>query len=117
MDLELEADKLTVVEILKRLGFKIVSQNMDSLEAMMPYGYGRIHILGKMLDYGRFYLDVHWDFYLHFIFLGVDYAKRPSQICEKIIEEASRLRVKAYVTGGFSWFTRKNKSLIRGLKI
>jgi len=117
MDLELEADKLTVVRILEKLGFKIALKGADSLEAKMPYGFGRMHVLGQMLDYGKFYLDVHWDFYLHFLFLGVDYANRPGNICEKIIEEASRLGVKAYVIGGLSWFSRKNKSLIRGLKI
>jgi len=117
MDIEIEMNIYGIVEILKKIGFKEIKQDENVIEAKMPYGLGRIHVLGTTLRDGKFYLDVHWDFKIHFMFFGVDYASRPQKICEKIIEEASRVGAKAYMTGGKSWLQRRNKSLVKGLKV
>ena len=118
MDLEMEMSLHELAELLKELGFNNVTvRDDDTLEAKKRAGWGRIHILAKEIETGKVYVDVHWDAFLHFLMLGVDYAKRPKEICEKILNKATEKGKKGKIIGGTSWFNRKNKAIITGIKI
>ena len=116
MDLEVYGGLEEVADILRRLGF-VVSVSGDRLEAKLGDEWGRFHVLGAQLKSGLTYLDVHWDFKMHLLFIGVDYKERPKKICENAIEKAEKMGLKARVTGGASWFNRRNKAIFKGLKL
>jgi len=117
VDLVIEADVSRVVEILKAVGFESISvKNAKVIEAKLRDGWGRIHVLGVGLGANSTYLDVHRDSPIHIAFIGVDYARRPREVCEKILQHAARMGVRGAVIGGTSWFNRKNKAVFRGVR-
>jgi|GEM_PF-1651413 len=116
MDLEINADILKISEILKALGFKDIYMEDDVIEAKLKDGWGRIHVLGAKVNDNTVYLDVHRDSLIHFTFIGVDYSKKPREICEKILDYAAKVGVNGRIIGGTSWFNRKNKAVFRGIK-
>jgi len=117
MDLELEIDIQGLAKLLRDIGFEEVKVERGVLEAKAKMGWGRIHVLAKETATNRVYVDVHWDALIHFIMLGVDYAKRPRKICEAIIEKMNEKGMKGRIVGGTSWFNRRNKAIISGIKI
>lgn len=117
MDLEVNISVNKLLEILKEIGFRPVKISNDFAEAEIRDRLGRLHILVKEINTGRTYMDVHWDALIHFAFVGVDYSKRPRRICEMILDKLTKMGFEGKITGGTSWFNRKNKALFRGLKI
>ena len=117
MDLELEIDIQGLARLLEEMGFEEVKVERGILEAKVKMGWGRIHVLAKEIAANKVYADVHWDALIHFIMLGVDYRKRPKRICEAIIEKMNEKGMKGRIVGGMSWFNRRNKAVISGLKI
>jgi len=117
MDLELDIDVQELARLLEEMGFEEISVEGGVLQAKMKMGWGRIHVLAKEISMNKVYADVHWDALVHFIMFGVDYAKRPKKICEAIIKKINEKGMKGRITGGTSWFNRKNKAIISGLKI
>jgi len=117
MDVEIEASVTRTMAILKDLGFQVFIKGNGAIEGKLKDGPGRVHVLGVKMDDNKTYLDVHRDAQIHFVFIGVDYAKRPKEISAKILEYATRMGIKAQVTGGTNWFNRKNKALFRGIKV
>ena len=116
MDLEIQGSLEQVVTILKELGFTVkVAEN--KLEAKLRKKKGKYHVLGALIKPYLIYLDVHWDSPIHLLFIGVDYRKRPEEICNAIIQKAKKKGLKAEIIGGTSWFNRKNKAILKGLKI
>jgi len=49
--------------------------------------------------------------------LGVDYADKPKNICQMLIEKVRQMGRAAKIIGGTSWFNRKNKAIFSGIKI
>lgn len=118
LDVEVSANLPRVVELLRMLGFKHVKTSPNgTLDARMKKGLGRIHVLGLQVGDNNTYLDVHWDFLIHFTFLGVDYAKRPAEVVNGILREAMKAKIPAKQTGGTSWLSRKNRALLRGIRL
>jgi len=117
MDLELDMDIQGLAKLLEEIGFEKVKIKRGVLEAKVKMGWGRIHVLAKETETNKVYADVHWDALVHFIMLGVDYAKRPKRVCETIIEKVKEKGTKGRIIGGTSWFNRRNKAIISGLKI
>jgi len=117
MDLELEVSIKELADLLKDIGFDKVKIRNDILEAKKKKGWGRIHVLAKEITSGKVYADVHWDALIHFLMIGVDYERRPKEICELIIKTLAKRNKKGRIIGGTSWFSRKNKAIITGLKI
>ena len=117
MDLELEITINELADLLKELGFNKIKIHKDILEAKKKKGWGRIHILAKEISKGKTYADVHWDAPIHFLMIGVDYGKRPKETCELIIKALVKRGKKGKIIGGTSWFNRRNKAIITGLKI
>ena len=117
MDLEINTSMSNIVKILKNLGFNPVDiKGNGVLEAKLKTGFGRFHVLGVEVN-GWVYLDVHHDLPIHLMFIGVDYSKKPEKICKEILAEAAKQNIEAKITGGTSWFNRKNKAIIKGIKI
>jgi hypothetical protein len=117
MDLVIEADILRVAEILEAVGFKSINvKNAETIEAKLKDGWGRIHAVGAKMDDST-YLDVHRDAPIHIAFIGVDYARRPKEICRKILQHAAKMGINGTVTGGTSWFNRKNRAKLRGVRL
>jgi len=117
MDLELDIDIQGLARLLEEIGFEEVKVERGVLEAKVKMGWGRIHVLAKEIATNRVYADVHWDALIHFLMLGVDYAERPKRICEVIIEKMRERGMRGRIIGGTSWFNRRNKAVISGLKI
>lgn len=117
MDLELEIDIQGLARLLEEMGFEKVKVEEGVLEAKMKMGWGRIHVLAKEMTANKVYADVHWDALIHFIMFGVDYARRPKRVCEAIIEKMKEMGMNGRIVGGTSWFNRRNKAVISGLKI
>ena len=116
MDIEIKGSLEAVAEVLRGIGFKVVF-NKNKIEAKLKKGWGRYHILGITASSESIYLDVHWDAPFHFIFLGVDYGRRPRTICNEILVRANKKGLKSEVKGGTDWFSRRNKAIFRGIKI
>lgn len=117
MDLELETNIQELAKLLEEIGFEEVKVERGILAAKVKMGWGRVHVLAKETDINKVYIDIHWDASIHFIMFGVDYAKRPKKVCETIVGKMSGKGVKGRIIGGTSWFNRKNKAVISGLKI
>ena len=117
MDLIIYADMHVIIEILKSLGFETALLDDSVIEAKLKDNAGRFHVLGTMLDRRKVYLDVHRDSPFHFAFLGVDYAKKPAKICREILDRAGKIKIKGEIAGGTNWFNRRNKALLRGIRI
>lgn len=117
MDLEIKADIAIITEILKKIGFEVKIEGNKVLEATLKERWGRFHVLGTQIDGGKVYLDVHHDALIHIAFLGVDYATKPKEICEKILDEVTKMRIEGNMIGGTSWFNRRNKAIFRGLRL
>lgn len=118
MDLKIEANLLEVAKILKAVGFRDINiKNSKVIEAKMKDGYGRVHVLGVAIDENNTYLDIHRDALLHIAFIGVDYKKKPKEIYEKILRQIVGGRIRTKGIGGTSWFNRKNKAILRGIKL
>lgn len=104
-----------VVEILRDLGFKIRDKKRY-VEAKKKEGHRVLHIY----LYGRgqaTFCEIHADFPVHFLFLGVDYEKKPEEFFRGVLAEELRRRgIEFRVLGGYSWFSRKNKAILRGFK-
>jgi len=116
MDLEIQGSLRDVSDILTELGFEVIVKK-EKLEAKLKQRGGKFHVLGAQLKDGVIYLDVHWDAHLHLLFIGVDYQAKPRKICEAIIERAAQKGLKAEIIGGTNWFNRRNKAILKGLKI
>lgn len=117
MDLEVEAKLEDVARILKSMKFNPVTVKNGIVEAKLKRGLGRIHVWGTEMENGKTYLDVHWDALIHLIFIGVDYSKRPKKVCDEILNQARERGFKGRVIGGTNWFNRKNKAVLKGIKI
>ena len=118
VDLELETNIEKVVEILKTVGFDVIELRNDKIiEAKLKDGWGRIHLHGIAINEAKTYLDIHRDAPIHVAFIGVDYSRRPQKICRKIIRHAQTTSIRGKITGGTSWFNRKNKALLKGIKL
>ena len=97
--------------------FEKVEIRNEFLEAVKRSNYGRIHVLAKKIAVRKIYVDIHWDFLIHFLMFGVDYAKRPKNVCQTLIEKVRRMGRAAKIIGGTSWFNRKNKAIFSGIRI
>lgn len=117
MDLEVEAKIEDVARILRFMKFNPVTVNNGILEAKLKKGLGRIHVWGTEVENGKTYLDVHWDALIHFIFIGVDYSKRPKEVCEEILNQAKKGGFKGRVVGGTNWFNRRNRAILKGIRV
>ena len=117
MDLELDIDIQGLARLLEEIGFEEVKVERGILEAKVKMGWGRIHVLAKEIATNKVYADVHWDALIQFLMFGVDYAERPKRICEVIIEKMRERGMRGRIIGGTSWFNRRNKAVISGLKI
>ena len=58
------------------------------------------------------YLDFHYDYYFHFMFLGVDYRNRPRSFFINKLEPLLRSRQMAYRIKESNWFHRHNKAIL-----
>ena len=74
-------------------------------------------MLAKEIVTNRVYANIRWDALMYFIMFGVDYASRSRRICEAIIEKTKERGIKGRIIGGKSWFNRRNRAVILGLKI
>lgn len=117
MDVEIKASEETVTSLLSELSFSL-AQKEAHISATRPSKSGRLHVLVKSVGEGVVFCDIHHDATIHFLFLGVDYDKKPSEFYE------NELKVRLLETGiehcvlnGKSWFTRKNRALIRGIRL
>jgi hypothetical protein len=118
MDMLIEANILKVAEILEAVGFKNINvKNAGTIEAKLKDGWGRIHVLGAKIDENNTYLDVHRDAPIHIAFIGVDYIRKPKEICEKILQHSAKMGIKSTIIGGTSWFNRKNRAILRGVRL
>jgi hypothetical protein len=109
---------LKVAEILKAVGFKSINvKSIETIEAKLKDGWGRIHVLGARMDNNSTYLDVHRDALIHIAFIGVDYVQKPKEICKKILQHTAKMGINSTVTGGTNWFNRKNRAIFRGVRL
>jgi hypothetical protein len=117
LDFQIHAQIEELIKIFKELGFS-VKHRKDYYSCRLPSGYGRFDALLKELSPNVVYCDFHWDNLIHLMFVAVDYREKP--LCfyeEKLKPKLLEKGIHHEVTGGFSWFSRKNKALLHGLKL
>jgi hypothetical protein len=117
MDLEIGADIQKVGEILEAAGFKSIKVKGGVIEAKLKDGWERIHVLGTKMNGNSTYLDVHRDALIHIAFIGVDYLKKPREVCERILSRAARMGIAGKIIGGTSWLNRKNEAIFGGMRM
>ncbi|PCN51125.1 hypothetical protein B6U99_00665 [Candidatus Geothermarchaeota archaeon ex4572_27] len=115
MDLMTNASLDELASLLKSLGYR-VRPGYGHLSAVRREGLGRIHVLAAATREGA-YLDIHWEAPVHLLMLGVDYRRRPARACAEVIAELRRRGRRCVAVGGTSWFTRRNKAVLRGIRI
>jgi len=116
MDILLETSLETLLKSLKTHGFR-VKREKNHFSCLREKKEGRDHII--LANLGKFILcEIHWDNRKHFLCFGVDYQKRPLEVFhlefKKEFEKISKVMI---IRGGYSWFTRRNKSVYGGLKL
>ena len=129
MDLIVFADLPKVLSLFKDLGFQ-VSKRDDYYSASLTTLFGRFHALMKEISNEQLkeykvhfkgratYIDFHWDFFLHFLFIGVDYYKKPMSYYQRFLKREFRRRdFHHIIIGGFSWKGRLNKAIFFGLRL
>lgn len=80
-------------------------------------GNGRDHIILARLNH-EFLIELHWDNKMHFLCFDVDYRKRPSLVFQQELEaKLTEVSSSHFISGGYTWFTRKNMSVFGGLRI
>ncbi len=117
MDIIVNTNLNKIKEIIEKLNFKITKINNKILNAKYKCKHGKYHICGIKLNEKQIYLDIHWDYILHFTFIGVDYKNKPKTIVNKIIKILNENKIKYKLIEGFSWRNRLNKAIIKGIKI
>ena len=117
MDMILDIGVRELYQLLKEIGFEKIITGNDTLGAKMKMGWGRMHVLAEQMGPGKVFVEIHRDAKIHFMFLGVDYDKRPRETCEELLERMRSKGLKGKIIGGTSWFNRRNKAIISGFKI
>lgn len=118
MDLVLDCPSTLFIDWLRRQGFKIKVRKgyFEALRADGPFW--RFHIfLEEAGDKRRVNCEIHSDFVLHFMFLGVDFRRRPLALFQGEIKPfLLRESVSFKILDGFTWWTRKNKAVFTGFR-
>ncbi len=111
MDIVVLCSCSEIAEILRNLKFRVERKN-EFYSARRADGIGSHHALFRE-EGGICYIDLHYDFPLHFLFLGVDYKRRPMEL---YMRELRHLLGEHRIEGGLSWFDRRNKAMLRGMR-
>lgn len=117
MDLIVEGTLSRLLNALECLGFE-TEDHRTYYAAILKEPQGRHHALIKQLSVGKIYCDLHYDRKLHFLAFGVDYLKRPRDYYEQVLSASlSRQELRSEILGGFNWLSRKNRAIIKGLRL
>ena len=115
MDIIIETSLNNIENVLKQIGFKIKLRK-NFIEAIKKASLGRIHIYLHGNKNNTF-CEIHVDSIIHFLFLGVDYKKKPLKFFKtELAPELSERGIKYRIVGGLTWFKRKNKAILKGFK-
>lgn len=99
------------------MGF-LMKVERDYYSAVLNTERGRIHTLFTEIVGKGTYCDVHCNGRFHFLWLGVDYHALPVQFYRsKLLPRLQSKGLSSEIVGGLSWFTRKNRAILRGLKL
>jgi hypothetical protein len=117
MDIIIEGPLSRLLNALECLGFE-TEDHRTYYAAILKQPHGRYHALIKQLSVGKIYCDLHYDSKLHFLAFGVDYLKRPRDYYEHVLSASlSSQELKSGILGGFGWLSRKNRAIIKGLRL
>ena len=123
-----------VIEVFRSLGFRIENKG-SYYSATLHKGLGKFHALIVSLSNDELlrkipklkipganteiaYIDLHWDYIIHLLFLGVDYKRKPRELYLTILKkELERAKIEHFIIGGSNWWSRVNKAILRGLKL
>lgn len=115
MDIYIHTDIDNCKQLLKDAGFNI-SNKKNYFDARLPMKHGRYH--GHFLLIGNeVYIDFHYDYFLHFMFLGVEYDNRPHSFFISKLEPILQSKQIAYRIEKSSWFHRRNRAILWGLRV
>jgi len=117
MDLEFLSYIDDVIKIFAELGFD-AKRCSGYYECRRRGRNGRFDALLKEINPRAVYCDLHWDGTIHFLFLAVDYGTRPRILYENELRPKLHERsIEHKITGGLSWFERRNRAIVHGLRI
>lgn len=115
MDIYINATVLECEKVFVDAGFNIENQN-GYTDAVMKTDSGRYHIhftrLGNVV-----YADLHFDYLIHFMFLGVYYQKYVLPLFEQKIEPLLKANNVPYNITASTWFHRRNRAILWGMKV
>lgn len=116
MDLIIYTTLQNLTRILKSLGFKTARKH--GYASFKRYEkFTRIHIYAFELDSSACGTEIHVDLLIHFLFLGVYFGKKPLKFFENELKPIlDKEGIKYKILGGFSWFSRRNKAILREFK-
>jgi len=106
VDLLIKNDIDSVNTILQKIGFHKIER--DGWLEFRREKNGRDHIY--LFKRNSVYAEVHHDRKIHFLMFGVDY--KPL----KLLKELREAGIVFEQLGGSSWFTRRNRALLKGFK-
>jgi len=117
MDLEFLSPIDDVVKMFVELGFN-TKRHPGYYECSRRERNGRFDALLKDINPRTVYCDLHWDATIHFLFMGVDYRTRPRALYENELKpKLSERSTEHQIVGGLSWFERRNRAVVHGLRI
>lgn len=117
MDLIVQTNADSLARMLERLKFE-VAYIQGYYSGTRKENGNRMHILFKQISENEVYCDIHLDHRLHFLSLGVDYKDAPKLFFDREFKSVLENENTPHrVEGGFSWSSRRNKALLRGLRI
>jgi hypothetical protein len=115
MDIIAWCDCEEIAEILRDLKFRVRESRFYS--ARRIEGIGLYHALFTKSN-NICYIDLHYDFPFHLLFLGVDYSRRPMKLYLSELKRAFKERgIVHRIDGGFTWFERRNRALLKGMRV
>ena len=115
MDLYLKMPVDQIISIFDSLNFQVLSKKQH-YEARFNIGFGRYHAKFALLD-DTIYCDFHFDYTLHFMFLGVDFQRRPETFFTEKLKPLFYFHSVEYHTQSVNWLTQRNRAMVTGLKL
>jgi len=121
MDLVINCNLKTFLGILRELGFKVKNKDKYFEAIKLDHLFYRFHIYiieKQRRQSPTLFCEIHYDFFLHFLFLGVDYKKKPFYFFKHILEPIFKKRNITYMLlNGMSWKTRHNTAILKGFDL
>ncbi len=115
MDIQIFCDVNKFKKLIRSNRLSVIEKN-GYCSAVSSSPHGRYHIL-FIADGKQTFCELHFDNTIHFLFIGVDYTKKPLTFFRKYFQPILKKEKIHYVIENNTWRNRRNKAVFTRFKI